>query len=173
MGWKRSHVTRTSRSVLDPRAGGCSEGHWSGTAKHNAALVEKRCSGSGLEDEMRMEAVHGHNVQSDSTYLNTIDETASEMNHKELIETPIWPKDIRNTQVSNIKKEVESPGPKDVRPITLAATLHCSWSSARYRESMTWAKQAWLHHCARRNPKSQSAECYLATLAEDGGHDKR
>ena len=70
-------------------------------------------------------------------FLNTIEETASEMNNKELIETPICPEDIRTTPVANIKKEAESPGPRDERPITLAATLHCAWSSTRHR--------AWLH----------------------------
>ena len=32
-----------------------------------------------------------------------------------------------------------------MRPITLAATLHCAWSIARYTEAMTWAKKTWLH----------------------------
>ena len=78
-------------------------------------------------------------------YLNTIEETACEVNHKELIETPIWREDIRTTPVANIKKDAESPGPRHVRLITLAATLYCAWSSTRYREAMTWAEQAWLH----------------------------
>ena len=80
-----------------------------------------------------------HNQRAE--YLNTIEETASEMNYKELIETPIWPEDIRATPVANIEKDSESPGPRDVRPITLAATLYCAWSSTRCRETMT----AWLH----------------------------
>ena len=37
-------------------------------------------------------------------YLNTIEETASEMNYKELIETPIWSEDVRTAPVANIKK---------------------------------------------------------------------
>ena len=78
-------------------------------------------------------------------YLNSIEETACEINHKELIETPIWPEDMRTSPAGNIKKEAESPGPRDVRPITLAATLHCAWSSTRHRDAMTWAEHAWLH----------------------------
>ena len=67
-------------------------------------------------------------------YLNTIEEVASEMNYKKLIETPIWPEDTR----TNMR-------PRDVRPNTLAATLYCAWSSTRYRETMMWARKAWLH----------------------------
>ena len=63
-------------------------------------------------------------------YLNIIEETTGEMSYKELIETPMWP------------EEAESPG---VRPITLAATLYCAWSSTRYRDAMEWAKREWLH----------------------------
>ena len=44
-------------------------------------------------------------------YLNIIEETASEMSFKELIEAPIWPEDIRTTPVGNIQKEAESPRP--------------------------------------------------------------
>ena len=65
-------------------------------------------------------------------YLNTNEETACAMSYKELIETPLWPEDTRTTPVANIKKEAESPGPRDVRPIT---ALHCAWSSTRYREA--------------------------------------
>ena len=47
--------------------------------------------------------------------------------------------------MANIKKEAESPRPRDVRSITLAATLDSAWSSTRHREAMTWANKAWLH----------------------------
>ena len=82
-------------------------------------------------------------------YLNIIEETACEMSYKELIETPLWPEDIRTTPVANIKEEAESPGAKDVRPITLAASL--------YREAMEWAKQEWLHKTVHGG--SQRPEC--------------
>ena len=55
-------------------------------------------------------------------------------------ELPIWPEDIRTTPVANIKKEAQSPGPRDVRPITLAATLYCAWSNTRYKEATTRAE---------------------------------
>ena len=106
-------------------------------------------------------------------YLNNIEEVACVMSYKELIETPIWPEDIRTTPVANIKKEAESPGPRDVRPITLAATLHCARSSTRYREAMTWAKKAWLHLTVHGGiPGARVQKCYLATPAGDGGHDE-
>ena len=80
----------------------------------------KRCEWKQFTDAM-------HDQVAD--YLNNIEEVACEMIYKELIETPIWPENIRTTPVANIKKEAESPGPRDVRPITLAATLCCAWSS--------------------------------------------
>ena len=92
-----------------------------------------------------------------SEYLNTIEEAACKMNHKELIETPIWPEDIRTIPVANIKKEAESPGPRDVRPITLAATLYSAWSGTRFREAMTRAKQAWLHNTVHGGARVQNA----------------
>ena len=82
-------------------------------------------------------------------HLNNIEEVTCGLSYKELIETPIWPEDVRTTAMANIKKEAESPGPRDVRPITLAATLYCAWSSTRCRETMTWAKKAWLHKTVR------------------------
>ena len=107
-------------------------------------------------------------------YLNNIEEVAYGSRYKELIETPIWAENIRTTPVANIKKEAESPEPRDMRPITLAATLCCAWSSTRYREAMTWAKKGMApQNCARRNPRLQSAACHLATTVEGGGHDKR
>ena len=57
-------------------------------------------------------------------YLNNIKEVACGLSHKDLIETPIWLEDIRTTPVANIKEEAESPAPRGVRPITLAATLY-------------------------------------------------
>ena len=71
------------------------------------------------------------------------------------MEIPIWPEDIRTTAVANIKKEAESPRPKDVRPITLAATLYCVVEYAIQRNDDV-APQDY----ARRNPRSQSVECY-------------
>ena len=73
-------------------------------------------------------------------HLNNIEEMTCDMSCRELIDTPIWPDDVRTTPVANIKKESESPGPKDVCPIALASTLFCAWSSKRYREAMAGAK---------------------------------
>ena len=56
-------------------------------------------------------------------FLKNIEEVACCLSHKELKETPIWPEDMRTIPVANVKKEAESPGPRDARPITLAATL--------------------------------------------------
>ena len=67
------------------------------------------------------------------------------MSFRELIDTPRWPEDVQPTPVAITKKESESPEPKDVRPITFAATLFCAWSSTRCREAVAWAKHAWLH----------------------------
>ena len=114
-----------------------------------------------------METIHG------CDYLNDIEEVACALSYKELIETPIWPEDIRTTPVANIKKEAELPGSRDVRPITLAATLCCAWPSTRYREAMTWARKSMApQNCARRNTRFQSEECHLATTVEGGVHDK-
>ena len=77
---------------------------------------------------MRMETIHGCNVRPGcADYLNNIEEVACGLSYKELIETPIWPEDIRTTPVANIQKEAEPPGPRDVRSVTLAATstAHC------------------------------------------------
>ena len=107
--------------------------------------------------------------------LNDIEEVARGLSYKELIERPIWPEDIRTTPVANIEEEAESPGPRDVRPITLAATLCCAWSRTRYREAMTWAKKAWLHktvHGGIPGSRVQNA-IWLQLQNEDGGHDKR
>ena len=67
--------------------------------------------------------------------------------HTELIETPIWPEDMRTTKVANIKKEAASPGPTGVRPITLAATLYCVLVKHKIQrsEDMGQKKEAWLH----------------------------
>ena len=105
-------------------------------------------------------------------YLNNIEEMTCEMSYRELIDTPIWPEDARTTQGANINKESESPGPKDVRPITIAATLYCAWSSTRHREAMAWAKHAWLHKMFMENSRSQGAERNLASPVENGGHDE-
>ena len=45
-------------------------------------------------------------------YLNTIEETASEMNNKELIETPIRPEDIRTTQWRTSRKRRSHQDPE-------------------------------------------------------------
>ena len=108
---------------------------WSNNAAAGADSW-KRCEWEQFTDTMYDQV---------ADYLNKIEEVACGLSYKELIETPIWPEDIRITPVANIKKEAESPGPRDVRSITLAATLYCGWSSTRYREAMTWAKKAWLH----------------------------
>ena len=107
---------------------------WSNNAAAGADSW-KRCEWKQFTDTM---------YDQDADYLNNIEEVACGLSFKELIESPILPEDIRTTPVANIKKEAESPGPRDVRSITLAATLHCAWSSTRYREAMTWAKNAWL-----------------------------
>ena len=94
-------------------------------------------------------------------YLNTIEKTACEMNHKELLETPIWPEDIRTTRTQR-----------------RASHHHCSHSLLRMVEHTIQRNVdvgkagAAPQDCARRNPRSQSAECYLATPAGDGGHDE-
>ena len=77
-------------------------------------------------------------------YLNIIEESACEMSYEKLIET-IMARRHTNNLGRKHQEKVESPGPKDVRPITLAATLYCAWSSTRYREAMVCAKQEWLH----------------------------
>ena len=92
-------------------------------------------------------------------YLNNIEEVACGLSCKDLIETPIWPEDMRTTHVAKIKKEAESPGPRDVRPITLAATLYCAWSSTRCGEAMTWAKKAWLLKTV--HGRNQAPECRM------------
>ena len=51
----------------------------------------KRCEWKQFTDTMYIQIAE---------YLNTIEETASKMNHKELVETPIWPEDIRTTPVA-------------------------------------------------------------------------
>ena len=98
---------------------------------------------AGADSWKRCEWKHFTDTMFDQVakYLNIMEETTCEMSYKELIEVPLWPEDIRTTPVANINKEAESPGPKDVRLITLAATLYCAWSSTRYREAMAWAKQ--------------------------------
>ena len=53
-------------------------------------------------------------------YLNNIEEVACGLSFRELIE---------------------------VRPITLAATLYCAWSSTRFREAMMWAKMCFTKQC--------------------------
>ena len=57
------------------------------------------------EKEKRQKADTDVELEDD---LNTIEETASEMNCKELIETPIWREDIRTTE-ANIRKEACVP----------------------------------------------------------------
>ena len=79
----------------------------------------KRCGWKQFKDTMYDQVAE---------YLNTIEETACEMSYTEL-KTSIWPEDIRTTPVANIKKKAESPGPRYVRPSTLAATLCCVLSS--------------------------------------------
>ena len=41
----------------------------------------------------------------------SIEDTTSEMNYKELIETPIWQEDIRTSPMANIKKQACVPSP--------------------------------------------------------------
>ena len=109
--------------------------HWSNNAAAGADSW-KRCEWKQFTDAMFDQV---------ADYLNNIEEVACGLSYKQLVETSIWPEDIRTTPVANIKKEAESPGPRDVRPITLAATLYCAWSSTRYREAVTWAQKARLH----------------------------
>ena len=131
-----------------------------------------------------LEQTHGRGVNGNNSrmqcstmlqiILNNFEEVACGLSNEELIETPIWPEDMRITPMANIKKEAESPGHRDVRSITLAATLYCAWSSTRYKEAVTWAKNAWLHKTVpRKKSRLPSAECHPATTVEDGGYGKR
>ena len=109
------------------------------------ALLGHRTLAASSE-KIRMDTVLGFDVRpSCRTPGQHIEEMACEMRRKELIDTAIWPEDVRTTPVANIKEESESPALQDVRPITLAATLHCAWSSTRYREATARTKHAWLH----------------------------
>ena len=108
---------------------------WSSNAAAGADSW-KRCGWKQFTDAMYDQV---------ADYLNNNEKVACGLSYKELIETSIWPEDIRTILVANIMKEAESPGPRDVRPITPAATLYCAWLSTRYKEAMTWAKKAWLH----------------------------
>ena len=166
-----SHVTPTLKSVLDDSL---RESRWMqrGSLQWNCETQSSAC-----RTTLQREQTHGRNANGNkfmdtmydkvAEYLNNIEETPCETNHKKLIETRIWPEDVRTTPAANIMKEAESPGPR------VAATLHCAWTSTRYRGADDVDKAGVApHNCARKNSRSQSAECYLATLVEDGGHDE-
>ena len=130
---ERSRVTLTSWSVF-------------GRFIPNELMDAKRIIGVELRDTVQRWSNNAAaeadswkrcDVSQVADFLNNIEEVACGLSYKELIETPICPEDTRTTPVANSNKEAESPGPRDVRLITLAATLHCAWSSTRYT-----AKQA-------------------------------
>ena len=112
---------------------------WSNNAAAGADSW-KRCDWKQFTDTMYNQIAE---------YLNTIVERAGEMNYKELIETPIWPEDIRTTQVANIKKEAESPGPRVVRLLRMVE------HAIQRNDDVGKAGMA-PQNCARRNPRRRS-----------------
>ena len=85
----------------------------------------QRCSNNAAAgaEEMRMEAFQGHNVQSDSIISEHHGGDGIERNDTTRI----------RLTVANIKKEAESPGPRDVRPIT--AYSHTLSAHGRTRDT--------------------------------------
>ena len=122
---------------------------WSNNAAAGADSW-KRCEWTQFADTMYNQIAE---------YPNTIEETASEMNCKELIETPIRPEDIRTTPVANIKK-----GGGVTRTQRRAPHHLCSRALLRMVEHAIQRNDdvgqtgVAPQDCARGNPRSQSAE---------------
>ena len=97
-----------------------------------------------------METIHVYDQVAD--YLNNIEEVAYGLSYKELIETPIWPGDIRTTPVARTQRR--------------APNHTCSHPPLRMvehkiqRSDDVGQKGMAPQNCARRNPRLQSAECW-------------
>ena len=77
-------------------------------AKRVSGVELRNTSLSAGRTTLQRERTRGRDANGSN--LNTIEETASDMNYKVLIETPIWSEDIlEHTSEENIKQEAESP----------------------------------------------------------------